>query len=330
MKKLKIFAGFFSLIMLALCLCVPTTSALASEPAPESEWDYECDFSDIEEVNSDFNAYYLTAFMGTVTPEKVKETNEGDNHFILENGVIRRENNVGLEYNADSIAMLYFNKHKYANFRMQVDLRQGDMTTFWTGFCIRTPSYAKHFFEEGESFYVEWNGNIKTWGNGFHGGPFQCGVIPLYNQTLWYTYDVTVDGNLMTIGVRPSGSAESEASVFTVRIPWKFYQEGYVSLVSINNNSMFRNFKIKGLPNTEEVGVDVSDEQRVPSADGENSLDEMISNSNQTGGVQDVPPTPNTKEKEGGCSSSLGGGAVIGMGMLVAGIKLFKRKKQRG
>ena len=331
MNRFKKIYGFALLLAFILAAVLPFGAVWAQEEqsAEEETWDYEQDFTDVDAINSDFNAYYLTAFMGTLTAETVKDESDGYSHFVAEGGVLRRENDIGLEYNADSIAMLYFSKQKYANFKMQIDMRQGDATTFWTGFCMRTPTLGKHHFEEGESFYVEWNGNVKTWGNGFHGGPFQCGVIPAYSQTEWYTYVVTVDGNNMTIDARPSGAPEREATSITVRIPWNFYQEGYVSLLSINNNSMFRNFKIKALPDTENIGTDVPADQQKPAASGDDSLDNMISNSDQSGPVQDVPAPEPIQDGKGWIWIIVGVCAAFVVGGVVAFFVVNKYKKKK-
>lgn len=332
MKKVKYLIAF--VFALAIVGSLPfADSALSAKAEQSSEWDYTQDFTDAALVNADFEAYYLSKFMGSLAKETVVSASDGASHWVASGGVLARENNLGVQYNADSIAMLSFKKQKFANFKMQVDLRQGDATTFWTGFAIRQDAVGKHFFEDGQVFYTEWDGSLKTWGQGLHGGPFLCGKLNAYDRTAWYTYTVTVEGNRMTIEAVRTGTEEAP-STMTVRLPWKFYKAGYITLMSINNNSMYRNLKLKALPNSEGAGDDFDLDQQTPAAGGEDSLDHMAG-TEKDGPVADVPPIANgADEKPAGCGAAAGLNCLflaLGLGAaagLTVGIRaLVKRGK---
>lgn len=313
-----------------LCLCVSVllfcitagtgVCALAQEQA---EWDYEQSFESAESVNADFNAYYLTKFMGILSMEEVAASPGGSEHWYLQDGAVHRANDIGSELNADSIAMLTLTARKYTNFHMQIDILQGTQTSFWGVFCVRQDQPGKMFFEDGAGIYVEQEGNIRIWGYELSGGPFLCGSVSDYDKSAWYTYDITVEGNLVTLRV-------GDGDPTVIRLPWAYYREGYITLMSVNNNSSFRNLKIKELPDTETIGTDMPQDQAQPPAQTEDSLDSLVSNTDQSGGVNDLIPSPAPEKSYTGLivGLSIGGAAVIAVAVIAAVFIIRGNKKK--
>lgn len=314
-------------LMMSLFFFAAVGSVCLTAAAEETSvtWDYEQDFASAESVNADFNAYYLTKFMGILSQEKVTEGPDANKHWYVQDGAISRANDIGAQLNADSIAMLTLTKKKYTNFRMQVDILQGTQTAFWGAFCVRQDQPGKMFFEDGTGVYVEQEGNIRIWGYELNGGPFLCGKVDNYDKSQWYTYDITVDGNLMTVQI-----GDNDAVV--IRLPWTYYREGYITLMSINNNSSFRNLKIKELPDTEQIGSDVPADQAKPSPDdAEDSLDNLAGNTNQNDAINDIIPSPAAPKSNTGLiiGLSIGGGVAVVAAVAVCVVFILRKKKKQ-
>lgn len=287
MKRMKRAGCFFLVLMLVLSIagCSKTDKSncgketvLTSQQFIEqlndiskNEWDYEQDFSDLAKVNQDFSAFYLTQFMGEWFKEEVAATPSGTAHWAqsAEAGLVR----AGDISSADGMAnyaMLAYTAKRYANYRMQVEIKQGTATNYWAMLGIRLEEAGKHVFADGLGYYCETDGSVKAWGHGLHGGPYDMGKIAEYSQSAYQTYTVTVSGNYCII--------ESGGSTILSLMPTRFYRQGFITFYSINNDTAIRNFKVKELPRSETALSDFPPEQALPSADSDDSLDNMAGN----------------------------------------------------
>lgn len=238
----------------------------------EETFSYTQDFTDLKSVNRDFKFYYLTKFGGTLLTEQATDSVEdGTGHWAVENGTLKRYGSFDVAEGSGNIAMAFLSVRKFRNFEMTVEIRQGTQTNFWSIFSIRHDECGRHYAADGEAFYFDADGTFKTWGHGFHGGPYLIGSVNNYDRAEWYTYHVVVSGNYMFIEI----GRES----MIVKMPEMFYRTGYISFMSVNNDMSIRNLKIKALPDSAEVLPDRDPDQTIPSADSEDSLDNIIKES---------------------------------------------------
>ena len=120
----------------------------------------------------------------------------------------------------------------------------------------------------------------------------------------------------------------------TQNLPEEFYDTGYVSLVSVNNETKYRNFRIKALPEPEKEGY--KDFAPVPEADRDDALSKLA------GEVKDKdalferegkvnPDLVYTSEIsryiESGCSGRIGGSVCLVSAVALCGIVLYNRKR---
>lgn len=283
----------------------------------EEAWDYEQSFDDAESINRDFNAYYLTKFMGILTLEQVTQERREDTHWYVDGDCVRRANDVASELNADSISMLTL-KQKFTDFHMQIDVRQGTGTVYWAAFCVRQDQPGKMFFEDGAGIYVEQEGAVRIWGYELDGGPFLCGTLSDYTSGVWYTYDITVSGNLITLQV-------GENPAVTIRVPWEYYREGYITLMAINNDAAFRNMKIKRLPAVSQIGSDFPGGQAKDASTASDSLDVLAAQKPSDGGLSS-DETPSSHQ---GLYIGLGVGVGVAAIAVVAAALLPVRKRKQ-
>ena len=61
-----------------------------------------------------------------------------------------------------------------------------------------------------------------------------------------------------------------------VKMPVMFYRTGYIAFMSVNNDMAIRNLRVKALPDSAEVLPDRDPDQSLPSADTDDSLDNLI------------------------------------------------------
>ena len=263
MKKVWIVALSFAVLLIG---SVPTNLPAAAES--EDLFSYVADFNDVDAVNEHFAAFYLTQFMGALTPEQVGTEASPITHWVAKDGVLSRVGDIRPDEGSQNIAMLFFKDRRFLNFELTVDIMQGSDSILWAPICIRTEEMGKHYAAEGCSFYFDVDGTFKTWGNGFHGGPFLIGRMDNYSPTAWHTYKITVSGSYMTIMV--------DDTTMLCRLPAFFYHAGYVSILSVNNNTKVRNFSIRELPDTGVAPSDFPAKQGFEASTAPDSLDNLI------------------------------------------------------
>ena len=247
-------------------------TVIKTPPAEEEPFVYEQDFRDPESVNNDFKFYYLTRFGGTLLSEQAYAEENENGHWTVKDGVMSRYGEFDAAEGSGNIAMAFLSVRKFKNFKMTVDIRQGTMTNYWSIFSIRHDECGRHYAADGAAFYFDADGTFKTWGHGFHGGPYLLGEVDGYDQSAWYTYQITVSGNYMVVEV---GGVS-----MTVKMPVMFYRTGYISFMSVNNDMAVRDLRVEALPDSAEVLPDRDPDQTIPAADTEDSLDNLIGGGN--------------------------------------------------
>ncbi len=257
-----------ALVFVLMLLTVISSAQLPAAAEAERSFSYTADFTDLASINENFAAFYLTQFMGALTPEQVGTEASPITHWVAQDGVLTRVGDIRPEEGSQNIAMLFFKDRRFLNFELSVDIMQGDATNYWAPICIRTEELGKHYAAEGCAFYFDVDGTYKTWGNGFHGGPFLIGRVENYSPTKWHTYKITVSGSYMTITI--------DDTTMLCRLPAFFYHAGYVSILSVNNNTQIRNFSIRELPDTGEAASDFPADQGFSISDAPESLDNLI------------------------------------------------------
>ncbi len=336
-KIKKIFLTAFAVMAAAGLALVPAGgyTALAAEAYEEKEdayYDYVQKFTDLAQVNNVFHAYYLENALGSAQADLVGDSADAqDSHWYIGNGEICRINDIKKnettgKYETNQIAMLTFTKEAYLNFELSVDYRRGS-SGFWPVVAIRQLEEGKYYLDDGAGVFVQQNGTVTLWGDEAISGPYEFGSIDGYNDSAWHNLQIKVVGNVLEVSV-------DYTPYLKQNLPEEFYDTGYVSLVSVNNETKFRNFRIKALPEPETEGYKEFDPE--PEADTEDALSRLA------GDVKDKdalferegkvnPDLVYTSEvvryQKGGCSGSLGGGAWLVSVLTLGGIALRGRKR---
>ena len=310
-------------------------AALAAESYEEKEdgyYDYVQKFNDLTQVNNVFHAYYLEQALGSSKADEVTDDAEAkDSHWYIQNGEIRRINDIKKneltgKYETNQIAMLTFTKEAYLNFELSVDYQRG-RSGFWPVVAIRQLEEGKYYLDDGAGVFVQQNGTVTLWGDEVISGPYEFGSIDGYSDTAWHNLQIKVVGNVLEVSVDYS-------PYMTENLPEEFYDTGYVSLVSVNNETKYRNFRIKALPEPEKEGY--KDFAPVPEADRDDALSKLA------GEVKDKdalferegkvnPDLVYTSEIsryiESGCSGRIGGSVCLVSAVALCGIVLYNRKR---
>lgn len=258
---------------------VATVSAdEAANPAkPDSYYSYVQDFSDLAKVNNAFHAYYLENALGSAKAEQISDDPETkDAHWYIKDNTLVRTNDVAKDedtgtFETNKIAMVTYTKDAFLNFELSVDYKRGD-NGFWPVVAIRQLEEGKYYLDDGAGVFVQQSGKITLWGDQFVSGPYETHQLDNYADKEWHNMQMVVLGNTLSVSIDYS-------PYYDYALPEDFYDTGYVSLVSTNNESQFRNFRIKALAEPEEEKA--GDFKPVAEADTSDSL------SNLAGDVKD-------------------------------------------
>ena len=342
--KNKILNRIFSLAtVFGLAFGIATslnTKVLASETVedykakPDEYYSYVQNFTDLSAVNNAFNAYYLQNELGSGKLESVSDSASAvDAHWCIEGGVLKRINDVKPSettnrYETNQLAVLTFTKEAYLNFELSVDYKRG-ANGFWPVVAIRQLEEGKYYLDDGAGVFVQQNGTITLWGDADVSGPYEFASIDGYNASIWHNMQIKVLGNTLSVSI-------DNAPWVNQSLPEEFYEAGYVSLVSTNNESEFKNFRIKALaePVVESNGTFVPKQEA--------TTDDALSN--LAGEVK--PGTPDEREgkvnpdlvyteivevevtvpQKSGCSGSVGSSSVMALLAIGSLISLAKRR----
>lgn len=339
--KNKILSKIFSLITvfgLIVCLASSFSSVVFAaenedyKAKPDEYYSYVQNFTDVASVNNGFNAYYLQNELGSGKPETVATSASAtDSHWCIEGGVLKRINDVkpsetSGNYETNQLAVLTFTKEAYLNFELSVDYKRGP-NGFWPVVAIRQLEEGKYYLDDGAGVFVQQNGTVTLWGDADVSGPYEFASIDGYNSNAWHNMQIKVLGNTLSVSI-------DNTPWVSQALPEEFYEAGYVSLVSTNNETEFKNFRIKALaePVVESNGT------FVPKAEA--TTDDALSN--MAGEVK--PGSPNeradkinpdliyteivevTVTTNNGCGSSVGVSNILAL-LTIGSIILIARKR---
>lgn len=327
----------------ALCLfAVPCGAVAFAEVAEENDYaekedsfySYVQNFTDLDQVNNAFHAYYLENALGSARSELVTDDPEStESHWYIADGEICRINDVKRDeisgnYETNQIAMLTFTREAYLNFELSVDYQRGN-SGFWPVVGIRQLEEGKYYLDDGAGVFVQQNGTITLWGDDVISGPYEFSSVDGYDSGAWHNLQIRVLGNQLQVSVDYAPWASQN-------LPSEFYDTGYVSLISVNNETKFRNFRIKALPEPEEDKIENFDP--LPEADSEDALSQLAGEVKdkdtlfeREGKVNpDLVYTEEVVRYEdiGGCSGSLSGAAGLAAAIALGAVVFSGRKKR--
>lgn len=258
----KMFYIMFAFVFIVFTLKAPYSFVKADEPA-----DYSQNFSDINSVREDFEAYYKIT-MG-VPSEKtgIGDNNSDDANWFVQDGLIVRkskDDDIYEDFGTESIAILTLSKRKFINFELTVDYKMGEATVYWPVIAFRQSQKGRYFLEDGAGAFVQKEGIVTLWGGEGIGGPYEMPVTS-YDYRIWHTLHVKADGLNVSVSID-----DNEAQKLLWTLNSNMFKKGYISLISVNNDCAFRNLKIKELPT-----VDIRDKTKNPPLPESSSSDAL-------------------------------------------------------
>ena len=318
-NKLKILS-----VAAALALSAPLwagTFAFAEDETPTFPT-YTQEFSSAESVNEDFDAGYVNALGNSTVPETV----DSDGHWYLENGTLVRRGDIEGSAGTWRAAVLTYNKQLFSNFEMEVDYKQGNQTFWWTCVAFRQTEAGKSFFDDGAGIFVQESGVATMWGAVGVGGPFEKPKYDSYNRNEWHHLKLTVQGNKAVLVIDSNPAVEWTLNA-------SFYQEGYVSLISINNDSAFDNLKITELPEPETPELPPIPPKA--EADTDDALSKLATINDDVVKVErplnkrEPSQGSNSTSPQSGCGSVVGTGFAAGGAVTVVAAAIALKRKHK-
>lgn len=286
---------------------------------PDEYYSYVQKFTNIDQVNNAFHAWYRENALGSAKAEKVEtDLASAETHWAIEDGVLYRINDVKKDsdsgrYETNQVAILTFTKEAYLNFELSVDVRRGG-NGFWPVVGIRQLEEGKYHLDDGAGVFVQESGIVTLWGDPDVQGPHELTPLDGFDSTQWHNLQIWLRGNELKVSVDNMPWA-------TKTLREDFYETGYVSLISVNNESAFRNFRIKALPEPEQA--ETKDFQPVPEADADDALSRLAGEVRPKEDLferepeQISPETPSDStgtsggKTGGGCKGAAGGNGLF-------------------
>ncbi|MDR1094714.1 MAG: hypothetical protein LBL66_11265 [Clostridiales bacterium] len=266
-KHLGFWTAAFALAACA-AFAFPARQAMPARSAEDetAAADYTQGFSDPAEVGRDFSAWYQAASGRRSVSESVGQS---DGHWAIDGGVLsaktRRQSGDAIG-GTDKFAILTLIKDTYLNFDLTVDYTQGADSGYWACVAFRQAEEGKCFFDDGGAVFVQSEGIPTLWGGKLVAGPYEGGKVPNYNSAVKHTLRLVVSGNNLALYVDGVLGLEK-------RLNDSFYMEGYISLMSVNNDCRFDNLSVTRLPEPEFAPPPVH--MPVAAADSEDALDRI-------------------------------------------------------
>ena len=286
---------------------------------------YEQDFSDPISVRKDFAAYYVYTLGGSSEDDMIYSSyDEAARWYLEDNSIIRKPLNddINLSLDTSSIGVLTYVKKKFVNFELTVDYYGGPTTYYWPVVAFRQREAGKYYLSDGAGVFVQQGGKVTLWGTDGVDGPYETGGITGYVNDAWHTLKVRLEGNDLSVYVDGSKTPQ-----YTKTLPSTFFRNGYISLVSVNNDCKFRNFKVEELPI---VALDEGFKQEASlDKTSPDSLDVLAGEELETLDELDyvTPVVKTADEPENGCKGSL---TVTGLSLIALCSIIFyiKRKEE--
>lgn len=326
MKKLFLPVLSAATLSLALLPAAFSASAASVEILSTQEWDFSA--LTAEEIAADFNAAFT---MENSTPRFETIGDEERGHWFLDEseGALVRRGDLSEGGSTSNVAVLTYMTKQFVNFRATVEYRQGPTNWGWAALAFRQSDQGMTGMDDGAYCFVQRGGQASVWGR-YCGSSNAIESQPIagYDGNAKHTMTVEVIGNDLNLYV--DGTL---ARAHT--LPSSFYYEGYISLLSMDNDSAFYSLKIEEL--SEPEIAEKPEIPPVPAADTPDSLDQMADvkpfdelnerpkAEQPAGGEGENGGNGQTPAEKTGCGAFLPS-AALPCGLLGA-VLLFKRRK---
>ena len=267
MKKLLIALGLASVLTLGVGGATEYVSASAQELEPVAQtetWDVTETFDSVSSVEDNFDFYFCSS-------QNARRGDEFTYTWDLKEGAAYRTGNIDSAADTVNIAIMTYVGEVYENFELSVDFKAGSLTPYWPVVGIRQQIPGKNYTVEGggTGVFMQQNGKVTFW------GPITNGIyekdipnISSYYPLMWHTMRIRAEGSGVTVYV-------DEAEVANITVNATDYSKGYISLISVNNDCAFDNFKVRALGGSGQSG---NEENRYQHADLGQDLDDIIEN----------------------------------------------------
>lgn len=296
---------------------------------------YTQNFASADKVNEDFEAYYQSTMGASSNRTSVGASSSDTTNYYVERGELIRhsvEGDISRDLGTDSFAILTFTKQQYVNFDLTVEYKMGAATYYWPVVAFRQSEAGKYFLETGGGIFAQQEGMVTLWGADVDGigGPYESTSPGGYDRNAWHKFRIRLDGLDLTVWLDGSGTP-----ALTRKLPYSAFKRGYISLISVNNDSRFRNFSVTELA-TKALDAEVPQPPK-PSADTNDSLDklaEKVDKIDELGGKTQssatVPEKPEQPKQVKGCGGAATASATVAaLGALAVSALLAIGKKKR-
>lgn len=324
MKKTLLFLTLSA--ALAAAVCAPSLRP-AHADSVEVLFTKEWDFSTItaEELEEDFTAAFT---MENSTP-RFEKVNSEEGHWFLEDGGLVRKGDI-TEGSTSRVAILTYHLKPLTNFRATVEYQRGSSSWSWAALGFRQLEIGMTGMDDGAYCFVQDGGEATLWGRYTgRGDPIQSQRVSGFDGTGRHTMTAEVIGNDFKLSV------DGEERL-TYTLPSSFYYEGYLSLMSVDNDSTFYSLKVEEL--SEPEIVEKPSVPPIPSANTQDSLDKMAQGEKPFDSLQERPAAPETpptdttdtntgtEKQEKGCGAVLTG-VPLCLTVAAGAFLAFKKKK---
>ena len=285
------------------------------------ELTYTQNFTNIDEVNSDFSAYYQTAMGASSFTMDVGTSAEDYCNWYIHDGILSRkalDDDISNQFGTESFAILTLTKRTYVNFELTVDYKRDADTYYWPIIAFRQTEPGQYFLEDGVGAFIQRDGKATMWGGEGVGGPYEGSSRSGYVDSDWHTLRLRVEGVNVSIYID-----DDVTPMLSKDLPKNIFRHGYISLTSINNACSFRNLTIEELSI---VDIDAGEKQDPkPEVDADDALGNLAENVENIDELNGLTQNSN-QEKANGCGSV----ATISSGllflMIVAGVYFTKHE----
>ena len=269
MKKILTILGLASVLTLGVGGAAEYVSANAQEVEPiaqtvEQTWDETETFDSVASIDENFDFYFCSS-------QNARRSDEFSYSWDLKEGAAYRTGNIDSSADTINIAIMTYVGEVYDDFELSVDFKAGSLTPYWPVIGIRQQIPGKNYTVSGggTGVFMQQNGKITFW------GPITNGIfeddIPNkseYYPLMWHTMRILAEGSNVTVYV-------DEVQVANITVNATDYTKGYISLISVNNDCAFDNFKVRALGGDGQKG---NEENRYEHADLGQGLDDIIEN----------------------------------------------------
>lgn len=274
MKKILTVLGLMSVLTLGAVGVNGYVSANAEETGNsaqpmEETWDAVETFDNEDVIDDKFDFYFCSS-------QNARRGDELAYSWDVKDGAIYRTGNIDSAADTVNIAIMSYVSEVYDDFELSVDFKAGSLTAYWPVIGIRQQIPGKNYTVEGggAGVFMQQDGKITLWGpiiNGNTLGNLYEEAIPnisTYYSLMWHTMRIRAEGSSVKVWV-------DETEVANITVNATDYSKGYISLISVNNDCAFDNFKVRGLGGSSQKGNETN---KYEHADLGQGLDDIIAN----------------------------------------------------